>query len=396
MKKLILLFIFFTSISLLGQVADHVVISEIYPGGGNSGAIYTNDFITLYNPTSSTVDLSTWSIQYQAVTSNASPWSLTNSTRVNLAGTVAAYAYYLIKGYSPTTPAGTALPNTENVSGTINLAVTGGKLALVKSTTPISGISDANVVDFIGWGSGTYLVYEGSSAAPAPGSNSVSLCRKDNSGNSTYQTNGSGWDSENNGLDFWPNSNSSPLPVELTSFTSDVLDKKVFLNWATATEVNNYGFDVERKSENADWMKIGFVEGNGNSNSPKSYSFTDEPRGGREFKYRLKQIDLDGSYEYSDVVTALLENVSEFVLDQNFPNPFNPVTRISYTLPERASVRLKVYDMLAKEVSELVNGYQEAGRYEVTFDGSSLSSGTYFYKLEAGSFVEVKKLVLIK
>ncbi|MHB9040065.1 MAG: T9SS type A sorting domain-containing protein, partial [Melioribacteraceae bacterium] len=198
------------------------------------------------------------------------------------------------------------------------------------------------------------------------------------------------------------------LPVELTSFTSNVIGNKVELNWKTATEVNNYGFEVQRlavsnqllansQELNANgWTKIGFVQGNGNSNSPKSYSFTDEPTGGKEFNYRLKQIDNDGMYEYSDIVTATLENISTFALEQNFPNPFNPTTMISYTIPKRVNVKLKVYDMIAQQVAELVNGFQEAGHYQVTFDGSDLPSGVYFYKLEAGKFVEVKKFILVR
>lgn len=198
------------------------------------------------------------------------------------------------------------------------------------------------------------------------------------------------------------------LPVELTSFTSNVIGNKVELNWKTATEVNNYGFEVQRLAVSNQllansqelntngWTKIGFVEGNGNSNSTKSYSFTDEPTGGKEFNYRLKQIDFDGTYEYSDIVTAVLENISTFALEQNFPNPFNPTTMISYTIPERVNVKLKVYDMIAQQVAELVNGFQEAGHYQVTFDGSNLPSGVYFYKLEAGKFVEVKKFMLVR
>jgi hypothetical protein len=192
----------------------------------------------------------------------------------------------------------------------------------------------------------------------------------------------------------------SPLPVELTSFFANTIGSKVQLNWRTATEVNNYGFEVERsqtsnvKSET--WEKIGFVQGNGNSNSPKNYSYTDQPTGGKEFKYRLKQIDFDGSFEYSYEVTAKLGNVSTYKLDQNYPNPFNPITKISYTIPQRAYVHLRVYDMLAKQIAELVNVSQEAGRYEVTFDGTNLPSGAYFYKLDAGNYIEVKKLLLVK
>lgn len=200
----------------------------------------------------------------------------------------------------------------------------------------------------------------------------------------------------------------SALPVELTDFDSDVNGNKVKLYWNTATEVNNYGFEVERAQYKSytstlgipdlpkNWEKIGFVEGHGNSNSPKDYTFTDQPTGGKDFLYRLKQIDFDGAFEYSKIITASLENVNEFQLEQNYPNPFNPTTRISYKLASRASVRLKVYDLLAQVVAELVDDTQEAGRYEVTFDGSKLPSGTYFYKLEAGQYVEVRKLLLVK
>ena len=198
--------------------------------------------------------------------------------------------------------------------------------------------------------------------------------------------------------------NSAALPVELTSFKLSVNENKVTLNWTTATEVNNYGFEILRRvytersegAQNDNWVKVGFVQGHGNSNSPKNYSFIDEPTGGKEFQYRLKQIDFNGAFEYSEITTAILENVSEFKLDQNYPNPFNPMTRISYTLPVRTSVKLRVYDLLAQVIAELVNGIQEAGRYEVTFDGSNLPSGAYFYKLEAGSYIEVKKLLLVK
>jgi len=189
------------------------------------------------------------------------------------------------------------------------------------------------------------------------------------------------------------------LPVELTSFTSNVIGNKVELHWRTATEVNNYGFEVQRSvvgGQQSAWTSLGFVRGNGNCNSTKNYSFTDQPASGKEFKYRLKQIDIDGSFEYSFEITAKLENVSAYKLDQNYPNPFNPYTKISYTVPQRAYVHLRVYDMLAKEVVELVNTMQESGRYEVTFDGTNLPSGAYFYKLEAGNYVEVKKLLLVK
>jgi hypothetical protein len=191
------------------------------------------------------------------------------------------------------------------------------------------------------------------------------------------------------------------LPVELTSFTTSTANKKVTLNWQTATEVNNYGFDIERTVEtlhatSLQWSKIGFIQGNGNSNSPKNYSFTDIPTGGTEFKYRLKQIDLDGKYEYSDVVNVTLAAPANFAIEQNFPNPFNPTTSIQYQVSGTSNVTIKVYDVLGKDVATLVNETKTPGKYEVKFDGSTLSSGIYFYKLTAGDFIQTKKLILMK
>jgi len=205
---------------------------------------------------------------------------------------------------------------------------------------------------------------------------------------------------------------SGALPVELTSFTANFVDGKVSLNWQTATEVNNYGFEVERaanlrglqngngNSNLGGFSTIGFVQGSGNSNSPKSYSFTDKPTSGTEFKYRLKQIDFDGKYEYSKELEVKVEAPAEFKLAQNYPNPFNPETVISYELPVNGKVELRVFDLLGREVAELVNEEKVAGRYETKFsakDGeSNFSSGVYYYQLRAGTFIDTKKFIMLK
>ena len=195
------------------------------------------------------------------------------------------------------------------------------------------------------------------------------------------------------------------LPVELYSFTALVSGSAVNLKWQTATEVNNYGFEVQRlivesgqpvDAGSLQWVDVGFVQGHGNSNSPKDYSFKDSPSNGTTFKYRLKQIDFDGRYEYSSEVEIKIQTPKSFSIAQNFPNPFNPVTTISYTLPEKAQVALTVYSALGEEVINLVNKEQESGIYNVRFDGSNLSSGIYFYTLKAGSYSEVKKMLLVK
>jgi len=187
-----------------------------------------------------------------------------------------------------------------------------------------------------------------------------------------------------------------PLPVELSTFAALLVGNSVQLNWNTATEINNYGFDIERRVNNSDWQTIGFVNGNGNSNTPHQYTFTDRQLiGGSQFAYRLKQIDNNGQYEYSYIVEVLALPKS-FELDQNFPNPFNPSTKISWQSPVSGWQTLKVYDMLGTEVAKLVDEYKPAGVFEVTFDAAGLASGIYVYRLQAGSFVETKKMVILK
>ncbi|MCF6268791.1 MAG: T9SS type A sorting domain-containing protein [Melioribacteraceae bacterium] len=237
--------------------------------------------------------------------------------------------------------------------------------------------------------------------------------------------------------------NPAALPVELTSFTANLINNTIVLNWQTATEVNNYGFEIERASFQKDgttpvrtgledgpmlvmteWKTIGFVVGHGNSNSPNDYSFTDldilvaerslrMDAYGRS--YRLKQIDTDGSFEYSDIIEVEMDLPSQFNLAQNYPNPFNPSTVIKYTIPVETRrgmlphVTLKVYDILGREVATLVNEEQSGGSYEVTFNASAksihseissavggLTSGIYFYKITSGEFIDSKKMILLK
>jgi len=195
----------------------------------------------------------------------------------------------------------------------------------------------------------------------------------------------------------------SPLPVELVSFTAALTNSvAIVLNWQTATEVNNYGFEVERKilkqvqNDGESWEKIGFVNGHGNSNSPQDYTFTDiNPLPGT-MQYRLKQEDTDGGYKYSNIVIVESETPKEFKLAQNYPNPFNPTTEISYSLPKESDITLKVYNALGKEVVTLVNKRQEAGKYNVTFNAENLSSGIYFYLIRTAENASVKKMILLR
>ena len=186
------------------------------------------------------------------------------------------------------------------------------------------------------------------------------------------------------------------LPVELTSFSATTIRNDVKLSWKTVTEVNNYGFEIERSVLNSEWYKIGFVNGNGNSNSPKDYSFVDTKVNAGKYSYRLKQIDNDGKFEYSKTIEIDVNNENKFELSRNYPNPFNPVTTIQFRLPQTGLVKLTLFNILGQEVRTLVNEFMEAGMHSVNFNASELNSGIYIYKLESGSFNQTKKMTIIK
>jgi len=194
--------------------------------------------------------------------------------------------------------------------------------------------------------------------------------------------------------DLKSNSNSA-LPVELTTFSAVVNGNTVELSWQTATETNNYGFNIMRRTGTQNWAQIGFVKGSGNSNSPKQYSFVDANPVSGSVEYQLQQIDNDGSIHNSNIVN-LVSTASKFLLGQNYPNPFNPTTTIQYSIPKSEHVTLKIYDEIGREVATLVNENQEAGQYNAVFNGAKLASGIYFYRITAGNFSQVKKLLLLK
>lgn len=185
------------------------------------------------------------------------------------------------------------------------------------------------------------------------------------------------------------------LPVELISFNAVVNGNTVNLKWVTATETNNYGFDIEKSENKIDWEKIGFVNGAGNSSSTKNYSFNEKNTKSGKYFYRLKQIDIDGTFEYSSIVEVNVSNPQFFSLSQNYPNPFNPSTIIKYQVSISSKVLLMVYDVSGNEVAKLVDELKEPGIYEVNFHPKGLTSGIYFYKLKTNSFVETKKMILL-
>jgi hypothetical protein len=220
-------------------------------------------------------------------------------------------------------------------------------------------------------------------------------------------------------------SSQGALPVELVSFAANVKDNTVNLHWRTATEINNFGFDVERRvgkgageqgrngdTENrgngdsasgAGWEKVGFVEGAGTSNSPREYVFVDRGLTSDVYAYRLKQLDRDGRFRYSHSVEVEVVAIPKaFLLEQNFPNPFNPITTIRYGIPTRSQIKIEITNTLGQRIATLVNTEQQAGYYEIRW-GASAASGIYFYRLEAvavensdNRFVQMRKMILVK
>jgi hypothetical protein len=191
--------------------------------------------------------------------------------------------------------------------------------------------------------------------------------------------------------------NSATVPVELTSFAANVNnDGDVILNWTTATELNNQMFEIERRSEEGQYLMIGYVNGHGTTTENQEYSYVDNTVETGTYFYRLKQIDFLGTYEYSDEIEVEVKGPLTFGLEQNYPNPFNPSTHIKYNIPESGVVKLAIYNMLGEEVAVLVDGMVEAGFYEVTFDASHLPSGAYFYRLQSDKLNQVKKMLLMK
>ncbi len=187
------------------------------------------------------------------------------------------------------------------------------------------------------------------------------------------------------------------VPVELTSFTASVNSpNQVELSWNTATETNNRIFEVERKTSGGTYTTIGSVEGAGTTTLPHSYSYTDEQVSNGIYTYRLKQIDFGGQSEYSKEVEVNINGLTIFNLAQNFPNPFNPSTDISYTIPESGNVTLAVYNTIGQQVAMLVNGFVTAGSHTVRFNAKALPSGAYFYQLQQGNSVLVKKMMLLE
>jgi Secretion system C-terminal sorting domain len=198
------------------------------------------------------------------------------------------------------------------------------------------------------------------------------------------------------------NISTDATPVELVSFTASIDNDNINLNWKTATELNNSGFNIERGSEknsdgNIAFNKIGFVKGAGNSIAPINYSFSDKLNNSGIYYYRLKQIDNNGTFKFSSPLKVnFIPVVKGYYLEQNYPNPFNPSTTISYSLHEASNVTLSLFNTLGQQVIIVENVYKNAGSYKVTLNAGDFNSGIYFYKIEAGQFSQIRKMILVK
>jgi hypothetical protein len=208
------------------------------------------------------------------------------------------------------------------------------------------------------------------------------------------------------GFSYFTIGNQGAMPVELMAFSGNAVGNQVKLSWSTSSEINNKGFDIERQfSSNgnsySEWSKVGFIQGNGNSTGIINYNFTDKCTETGKYKYRLKQIDYNGNFEYHNLSTLIdVGSPKKFEISQNYPNPFNPTTKIDFTIPKDANVLIAIFDITGKEVLKVVNENMKAGYYTKDLNLSNQSSGVYFYRIisTAGSekFVDTKKMVLLK
>ena len=362
--------------------SSDLFFSEYLEGSSNNKAL------EIYNPTNAPVDLS----NYRVVRANNG--SLVIQDSLLMVGTLAPNQVYVIANPS-SDPIILAVADVD--TGTITFYNGDDYMALEKNIASVW--TQIDVIGVLGVDPGTAWPVAGVSNATGE----HTLVRKDfiMMGNTDWAAS-AGTDSISSEWLVYPQNtfiylgNHTIIPVELTSFAASVNGTSVNLNWSTATELNNSGFDIERKSSSSSWTKIGFVAGHGTTSEAKNYSYSDNNLGTGNYSYRLKQVDFDGTYEYSKAVEVEIVTPNNFELSQNYPNPFNPTTSIKFNMPEAGNVKLAVYNLLGQEVKTLVNGFRTAGAYTVNFDASNLSSGIYLYKIEMNNFTQVRKMTLLK
>ena len=326
-----------------------------------------------------------------------------------IGGVSADYTYFLVPGSTEftntnavprnptfvmpdaTSPTGASLRvNSNTVLGAgsgpiVSSSFPGTKVVTMKFKKKVGSFDPVNDLNFIQAGSGAYGTSTSAwrLALPNPFTKVFAYVGTTNTDVSTQGT----YTVEGN----------TALPVELASFTATTNRNAVSLNWSTATETNNAGFDVERKAATAtEWTKVGNVAGNGTTSEVRNYTFTDRANTGT-YNYRLKQLDVNGNFEYFNLSNEIEVGVpNSFDMSQNYPNPFNPSTKINYDLPVDGNVSIVLYDLTGRQVASIVNEVKTAGYYTVSFNASNLASGMYFYRISASNFVSTKKMVLVK
>jgi len=277
------------------------------------------------------------------------------------------------------------------VKGGFNVATMFGTLESVDNTSYINSkeLTHTSPLEFIG---DTIFWNFNYIASDSEGVDTIYSVANSTNGDGNPQV-GDKW---NFGENFVVNILEEIVPVELTSFVAVQIEHNIVLSWSTAGETNNAGFKVQHAIGTDSFSEIGFVKGRGSSSENNTYSFTEIVTISGFYRFRLKQVDYDGNFKYSDIINLDVV-VTDFSLKQNFPNPFNPSTSIQYTISSKQFVTLNVYDVLGNEITTLVNENKPAGNYEVEFlNTDKLTSGIYVYELKAGSFTESKKMLLIK
>ena len=256
-------------------------------------------------------------------------------------------------------------------------------------------------------GSDTDVRLDASTLGGVDEASAVTLYKRPTPGTGSFSALATSYDASANELvattggfsEFVLASDANPLPVELTDFTARGADASVHLRWRTASETNNAGFEIERTNGEANaWTQIAFVEGHGTTSEPQTYSFDDAgvPFEADSLRYRLKQVDLDGAFEYSEAVEVAIAAPEELTLHGNYPNPFAGQTTIRYEVPKSGDVRLAVYDVLGQRVALLANETQDTGRKEMTFTARNLSSGVYFVRLTHDGTTRTQKITVVR
>jgi NADH:ubiquinone oxidoreductase subunit len=367
----------FPSVSILtttgggGGTSNDLFISEYIEGTSNNKAI------EIYNGTASPIDLSANGYKLEFYFNGSS----SVGTTINLSGVVNSEDVFILANSA----ADTAILNKADQINSSSFFSGDDAVLLKKGNTILDVLGQVGFDPGSEWGTGL------TSTADNTLRRMQTITQGDTNSSDTFNPSVEWIGFATNtfdGLGYFLD----PLPTELTSFSLTTLGSSIKLNWNTATEINNFGFEILRQAQDdKNWEKIGFVNGNGNSNSPKSYSFVDDKVSAGKYSYRLKQIDNDGQYEYSKTLEVDLNGVSKFELSQNYPNPFNPATTIKFNLPAAGNVRLTLFNILGQELRTLVNDFKEAGTHTLNFNAEDLNSGIYIYKIDAYGFTQKKK-----